>query len=88
MGTLWSLARLEEIGLKLRHPVTITYVSGIEVKGMLSTASFSGGNKLQILKLNDATISQCGKELENQKTDLLDLVIGENITNVVARPVN
>ena len=80
-----SLTKLEEIGLKLREAVTITYTSGIEVKGTLAKAIFSPSGKLQVITLNDATITQNGKELADHKTDLLDLVVGENILNVMAQ---
>lgn len=79
-----SITKLEEIGLKMHEAVTITYVSGIEVKGTLSNAFFSNG-RLQVLTLNDAAVSQNGKELPEHTTDLLDLVIGDNILNVMAQ---
>ena len=74
--------KLATIGLKIRQKVSITYTSGITVNGVLSNTFFSNAGKLQVLTLNDATVSKDGIILKEYSTDLMDLLVGENISSV------
>ncbi len=77
-----SVEKLAELGIKMREPVSISYTSGIEVKGLLSNAFFSKAGRLQVLTLNDATVSKDGILLKEYSTDLMELLIGESISSV------